>query len=46
MIISFDLIIYIKAFLLAMASAAAASYFPARTAGRLEPIEIIRGEDS
>ena len=46
MMISYDYIIYVKAFMLAFLSAAFAGYFPARTAGRLEPIEIIRGENS
>lgn len=46
MMISYDYIIYLKSFLLAFLSSAFASYFPARTAGRLEPIEIIRGENS
>ena len=46
MIISFDYIIYVKAFVLALLSSSFASFFPARAAGKLEPIEIIRGENS
>lgn len=46
MIISFEYIIYVKAFLLALLSSSFASFFPARAAGRLEPIEIIRSENS
>lgn len=46
MMISFDYAIYVKAFLLAVVSSAFASYFPARSAGKLEPIDIIRGENS
>ena len=34
--------IYVRGFLLAFVSATVASYFPARAAGRLSPIEIIR----
>lgn len=44
MIISFAPSIYIKGFLLAFASATFASVFPAKSAGRLTPIEIIRSE--
>jgi lipoprotein-releasing system permease protein len=36
--------IYWKGFLLAIASATLASYFPARSAGKLRPMEIIRSE--
>lgn len=46
MMVSFDWSIYVKAFFLALGSASFASYFPARSAGKLEPIEIIRGENS
>ncbi len=46
MMISFDVIIYVKAFVLALASSSLASFFPARSAGKLEPIDIIRGENS
>lgn len=46
MMISFDYWIYVRAFLLALISSSFASFFPARTAGKLEPIEIIRGENS
>jgi lipoprotein-releasing system permease protein len=46
MMVSFDQIIYVKAIGLAMLSASFASYFPARSAGKLEPIDIIRGENS
>lgn len=42
MIISFDFIIYIKAILIALASALFSSIFPARIAGKLEPMDIIR----
>lgn len=43
MMISWDHMIYVKAFFLVTAASIIASYFPARTAGRLSPIEIIRG---
>lgn len=46
MIVSFDYMIYVKALSLALVSSALASYFPARSAGKLEPIDIIRGENS
>lgn len=46
MMVSFELMIYVKAFFLALGSAVFASFFPARSAGRLEPIDIIRGENS
>jgi lipoprotein-releasing system permease protein len=42
MIISFDYIIYIKAFSIAVLSAIFSSIIPARQAGKLEPMEIIR----
>jgi lipoprotein-releasing system permease protein len=37
--------IYIKAFLLAMVSACVASFLPARAAGKMEPIDILRSEN-
>lgn len=43
MMISWDIMIYLKAFILVASASAVASYFPARTAGKLSPIEIIRG---
>lgn len=46
MLILFDSIIYVKAFTLALVSACFASFFPARAAGHLEPIEIIRSENA
>jgi lipoprotein-releasing system permease protein len=46
MIIAFLPSIYIRGFLLAFGSASIASYLPARAAGRLSPIDIIRGENS
>lgn len=45
MMISWDYMIYVKGFLLVVGASIIASYFPARTAGRLSPIEIIRGSD-
>lgn len=42
MIISFDLIIYVKAFSIAMVTAILSSIIPARAGGKLEPMEIIR----
>ncbi|MFZ4403096.1 MAG: ABC transporter permease [Pseudobdellovibrionaceae bacterium] len=46
MMINFDSIVYVKAIVLALLSASLASYFPARAAGKMEPIDIIRGENS
>lgn len=46
MIIAFFAGIYVRGFLLAFGSATLASFLPARAAGRLTPIEIIRGENS
>lgn len=46
MLVSFDPLIYIKAFVLGFLAAVVASLLPARAAGRLEPIEIIRSEAS
>jgi lipoprotein-releasing system permease protein len=45
MSISWDAAIYIKAFMLVFCASIIASFFPARTAGKLSPIEIIRGAD-
>ncbi len=42
MIISFDSIIYVKAFGIAMLSSVFSSIIPAREAGKMEPMEIIR----
>lgn len=42
MIISFDLIIYLKAFIIAMTSSIVSSIIPSREAGKLEPMDIIR----
>ena len=44
MLISYDLKIYFQAFFLAIFSTLLASILPARSAGKLQPIEIIRGE--
>ncbi|MEK6773518.1 MAG: FtsX-like permease family protein [Bdellovibrionota bacterium] len=46
MMVSFDYWIYVKAFFLALVSSSFASFFPARSAGRLEPIDIIRSENT
>jgi len=43
MTIAWDIAIYLKAFFLVTFSALIASYFPAKAAGKLSPIEIIRG---
>lgn len=45
MLISWDVMIYIRAFVLVFGASVIASYFPARAAGKLSPIEIIRGAD-
>jgi len=45
MMISWDIMIYVKGFFLVVGASIIASFFPARTAGRLSPIEIIRGSD-
>jgi lipoprotein-releasing system permease protein len=45
MMISWDIMIYVKAFVLVFGASIIASFFPARAAGRLSPIEIIRGAD-
>jgi lipoprotein-releasing system permease protein len=42
MIISFEVMIYFKAFFIALISSVLSSIIPAREAGKLEPIEIIR----
>jgi lipoprotein-releasing system permease protein len=44
MMMSYDTVIYVKGFLLAFGSALVASFLPARNAGRLTPIDIIRSE--
>lgn len=46
MIVSFDVWIFVRGFVLAAVSSSFAGYFPAKAAARLEPIEIIRGENS
>lgn len=43
MLISWNIAIYLKSFLLVNAATIAASYLPARMAGKLSPIDIIRG---
>lgn len=42
MIISFNYMIYVKAYAIAMVSSVVSSIIPAREAGKLEPIDIIR----
>jgi len=42
MLVNYDLIIYVKGYLLAAGAALIASFFPAWGAGRMEPIDIIR----
>lgn len=42
MIISYNFVIYIKAILIALASSIFSSILPARSAGKLEPMDIIR----
>jgi lipoprotein-releasing system permease protein len=46
MIIAFFPSIYVKGFFLAFLSCTIASYFPARKAGKMTPIDIIRSENS
>jgi lipoprotein-releasing system permease protein len=46
MMVSFQYMIYVKAITLALLSSCFASYFPARSAGKMEPIDIIRGENA
>lgn len=43
MMVSWDPLIYVKGFILVVGASLIASYFPARMAGRLSPIDIIRG---
>lgn len=45
MLVSFELLIYVKAFMIAFSSATLASFLPARAAGKLTPIDIIRSGD-
>lgn len=45
MFISFNSMIYLKGFFWAMLSACVASILPARAAGKLEPIDILRSEN-
>ena len=45
MIISFQYMIYVKAFLLAFFSSLFSSYLPSNAAGKLAPIEIIRSDN-
>jgi lipoprotein-releasing system permease protein len=42
MIISYDYLIYVKAIVIALMSSILSSIFPARAAGKLEPMDIIR----
>jgi lipoprotein-releasing system permease protein len=42
MIISYQLIIYVKAFVIALISSVFSSIFPAKSAGKLDPMDIIR----
>lgn len=42
MLVSFNKLIYIRGFTLAVLASTLASYFPARAAGKMQPIEIIR----
>lgn len=46
MLMSYNFTIYLKAFALAMLSSSFASWLPARSAGKLTPINIIRTENS
>lgn len=46
MMVSFTIGIYLRAIALALASSSFAGYLPARAAGKLEPIDIIRSENS
>lgn len=45
MLVSYEPMIYVKGFGLAFLSACLASFLPARAAGKLEPIDIIRSEN-
>ncbi|NCS93636.1 MAG: ABC transporter permease [Leptospira sp.] len=44
MLVSFEIMIYVKAFLLAFIASLIAGYLPARAASKMTPIEIIRNE--
>lgn len=44
MMVSFDPFIYINGFILAFGSSLLASFLPARAAGKLTPIDVIRSE--
>lgn len=46
MIVAFFPSIYVRGFFLAFGSAAIASFFPARAAGKLTPIDVIRSENN
>ena len=46
LMVSFNLSIYVKGFLLAFLSSTIAGILPARSAGKLEPIEIIRSDSA
>jgi lipoprotein-releasing system permease protein len=46
LMVSFDGFIYLKAFFLAFFSSTFAGFFPAQSAGRMQPIDIIRSENS
>jgi lipoprotein-releasing system permease protein len=46
MLVDYNVMIYVKGYFLAFGSALVASFFPAWSAGRLEPIDIIRAEGS
>lgn len=46
MFVSFSGFIYMRAFLLAFLASSFAGYLPARAAGKLEPIDIIRSENN
>lgn len=43
MLISWDYMIYVKAFLISIVSCTFASYIPAKAASRMSPVDIIRG---
>ncbi len=44
--VAFEISIYLKAFFIAIFAAVFSSYFPARSASKLQPIDIIRGQAS
>jgi len=46
MMVSFDWMIYVKAVFLSVFAASVSGYLPARSAGKMEPIDIIRSEVS